>query len=275
MKLKLFHVDAFASRPFEGNPAAVCPLEEWLEDSVLQSIAGENNLSETAFFVQQDGGYSLRWFTPVTEVDLCGHATLASAHVLFQHLGYSEKTIRFHTRSGQLLVEKKDGFLHMNFPAITSYQCKAPGPLSEALGTDCPLVFCADDYMAVFPDEKTIKNLSPDFYLLSRLDLRGVIVTAPGDTTDFASRCFFPKLGIPEDPVTGSAHCQLTPYWATRIGKTKMEARQISQRGGSLVCELLRDRVRISGKAVTFMEGVIALEGVSAVKDSGIDPDLI
>lgn len=260
MKLKLFHIDAFATRAFEGNPAAVCPLDSWLEDSVLQAIAEENNLSETAFFVPGDIGYDLRWFTPVAEVDLCGHATLASAHVLFHHLGYSEKAIHFQTRSGQLVVEKNNGFLHMNFPAIDSDPCEIPPLLVEGLGAAPSEVLAADDYLVIFPHEDIVQTLNPSYHLLSQLDRRAVIVTAKGNTVDFVSRLFAPKLGINEDPVTGSSHCQLTPYWSKQLGKTKLQARQISKRGGSIFCELKGERVLLSGQAVTFMEGEIHIE---------------
>jgi len=259
MKLKLFHIDAFATRAFEGNPAAVCPLDFWLDDSLLQSIAEENNLSETAFFVPSANGFDLRWFTPVTEVDLCGHATLASAHVLFNHLGYSEKAIHFQTRSGQLVVEKTGGFLQMNFPAIESHPCEMPPLLVESLGAAPSEVLLADDYLVVFPNEDIVQSLNPSFHLLSQLDRRAVIVTAKGNTADFVSRLFAPKLGINEDPVTGSSHCQLTPYWSKRFGKTKLQARQISKRGGSILCELIGERVILSGQAVTFMEGEIEI----------------
>jgi predicted PhzF superfamily epimerase YddE/YHI9 len=260
MKLKLFQIDAFATRTFEGNPAAVCPLDAWLDDAVLQSIAEENNLSETAFFVPGDNGFDLRWFTPVAEVDLCGHATLASAHVLFHHLGYSKQAIHFQTRSGQLVVEKNGGLLRMNFPAIDSSPCEIPPLLVEGLGAVPSEVLSADDYLVVFPHEDIVQTLNPSRYLLSQLDRRGVIVTAKGNTVDFVSRFFAPKLGINEDPVTGSSHCQLTPYWSERLGKTKLQARQISKRGGSIACELKGERVLLSGQAVTFMVGEIHLE---------------
>jgi PhzF family phenazine biosynthesis protein len=259
MKLKLYQVDAFASRPFEGNPAAVCPLDEWPDDSLLQAVAEENNLSETAFFARSDRGFDLRWFTPVAEVDLCGHATLASAHVLFHHLNYPDPSVDFHTRSGRLTVTNKNGELQMDFPIVPSRPCKPPDILAKGLGVAPLHVLEGDDYLAVYPDESTVRSLSPDFSLLARLGLRGVIVTAPGDTADFVSRFFAPKLGIPEDPVTGSAHCQLTPYWAEKLGKSIFRARQVSRRGGELACELSGKRVLLTGKAVTVLEGVMSV----------------
>ena len=259
MKLKQYQVDAFARRVFEGNPAAVCPLEDWLDDQVLQAIATENNLSETAFFVPIENGFHLRWFTPVAEVDLCGHATLASAHVLFELLDYKEPAIRFETRSGPLVVERKNGMLAMNFPAGQPQPCPAPTALIEGLGRRPVEVLAADDYMAVFASEEEVRALRPDMAKLSQLDLRAVCVTAPGEQVDFVSRFFAPKLGIPEDPVTGSAHCKLTPYWAAKLGKTSLEAQQVSRRGGALQCELRGDRVILLGSAVTFMAGEICI----------------
>ncbi|MFH1102210.1 MAG: PhzF family phenazine biosynthesis protein [Pseudomonadota bacterium] len=260
MKIKQYQVDAFAGRVFEGNPAAVCPLEEWLEDNVLQAIAEENNLSETAFFIPSKNGFELRWFTPVAEVDLCGHATLASAHVLFEHIGYQNPRIAFQTRSGELIVKKKGASLEMDFPVQRPQECNIPPALIEGLGSTPIEVLASDDYLAVFSDEEIIGRLNPNFSLLSRLPLRGVIVTAPGKSVDFVSRFFAPKFGIPEDPVTGSAHCALTPYWAKKLGKGKLSAKQISKRGGMINCELKEDRVLLSGQAVTFMEGDIAFE---------------
>lgn len=253
MKLKQFQVDAFAGRVFEGNPAAVCPLNAWLSDDVLQTIAEENNLSETAFFVPKGNGFHLRWFTPVAEVDLCGHATLASAHVVFEILGYPKPVVEFETRSGKLIVEKKQGALAMDFPAIPPTPCSPPKALLDGLGAQPAKILAADDYIAVFDSETTIRALTPDFTKLAELDLRGVVVTAPGVTVDFVSRFFAPKLGVPEDPVTGSAHCELAPYWSAELGKTILNARQVSKRGGDIQCELRGDRVTLTGKATTFM----------------------
>ncbi|HWS12567.1 MAG TPA: PhzF family phenazine biosynthesis protein [Rhodocyclaceae bacterium] len=253
MKIRQYQVDAFTTRVFQGNPAAICPLDAWLDDSVLQAIANENNLSETAFFVPSDRGFHLRWFTPTAEVDLCGHATLASAHVLFEILGYAKKQIVFETRSGELVVESNDGLLAMNFPARLPLPCSVPDSLVDGLGHPPAEVLAADDYIAVFESEEVVKSLTPNFSKLQELELRGVVVTAPGRNSDFVSRFFAPKLGVPEDPVTGSAHCELTPYWASRLGKKVMEARQVSKRGGYLCCQLQENRVILSGKAVTFM----------------------
>jgi len=260
MKIKQYQVDAFASRAFEGNPAAVCPLESWLDDDLLQAIAEENNLSETAFFVPSDNGFRLRWFTPASEVDLCGHATLAAAHVLFAHLGHRGQVITFETRSGALSVKRKGDLLEMDFPACPPTPCTSFELLARALGRQPLEVLRADDYMAVFDNEAAIRGIKPDFFLLGTLDLRGVIITAPGGSYDFVSRFFAPRLGILEDPVTGSAHCTLAPYWAGRLGKSLLSARQVSKRGGSIICELNDDRVLLSGSAVTFMEAEITLQ---------------
>jgi len=260
MKIKQYQVDAFATRPFEGNPAAVCPLEKWLEDELLQAIAEENNLSETAFFVQGKKGFSLRWFTPVKEVDLCGHATLAAAHVIFDILGCAEPAILFETRSGNLCVEKVGDRLKMDFPVLPTTSCKVSENIVKALGARPIELLAADDYVAVFDSEATVRAIKPNHALLDQLDLRGVIVTAPGINVDFVSRFFAPKIGIPEDPVTGAAHCKLAPYWAGRLGKNILVARQVSKRGGKLTCEVNADRVFLYGSAVTFMEAEIAFE---------------
>jgi len=257
MKIAQYQVDAFARRVFEGNPAAVCPLEAWLKDEILQAIAEENNLSETAFFVPTGTGFQLRWFSPVAEVDLCGHATLASAHVLFEILGYPQPAIEFETRSGKLVVERKGGLLAMDFPARPPQACAPPPALIEGLGCPPVEVLAADDYIAVFDSEAAVRALAPDAAKLCELDLRGVCVTAPGSGADFVSRFFGPKLGVPEDPVTGSAHCELAPYWSSRLGKTTLKARQLSRRGGEVLCEMNGDRVILSGSAVTFMAGEI------------------
>ncbi len=259
MKIKQYQVDAFASRTFEGNPAAVCPLEHWLDDGLLQAIAEENNLSETAFFVPSEKGFKLRWFTPVKEVDLCGHATLATAHVIFEILNYPKQIITFETRSGDLLVERKGKLLEMDFPACPPSPCGIPENLIEALGQQPLEVFAADDYMAVFGNEEIVRSITPNQALLSQLDFRGVIITAPGIEVDFVSRFFAPKYGISEDPVTGSAHCMLAPYWAKKLGKDILTAKQLSKRGGSITCELKDNRVLLSGCAVTFMEAEISV----------------
>lgn len=260
MKLRQFQVDAFASRRFEGNPAAVCPLKEWLSDDLMQSIAAENNLSETAFFVPAQSGFHLRWFTPVAEVDFCGHATLASGHVLFDALDYEKQSVVFETRSGEMTVERSGKLYVMNFPAQPPKPCSPPKTLIEALGAKPTEVLAADDYLAVFESQAVVQSLAPDFARLGDLDLRGVIATAPGDDHDFVSRFFGPKLGIDEDPVTGSAHCELTPYWSQRLSKKQLRARQISRRGGDVLCEIAGDRVRLKGSAVTFMVGEIEID---------------
>lgn len=259
MKLTQYQVDAFTRRIFGGNPAAVLPLDTWLPENLLQAIAEENNLSETAFFVPENDGFRLRWFTPVAEVDLCGHATLASAHVLFTHLAHPGDTLRFHTRSGVLTVTREPEGYRMDFPASPPEPCDLPAALVTALGLTPPCVLRAEDYLVVLEHEQDVRTLTPDMHALSMLDRRGVIVTAPGSDCDFVSRFFAPKFGIPEDPVTGSAHCQLTPYWAGRLGKTDLTAKQISRRGGELGCRLKDDRVEITGQAVTFMEATINL----------------
>ncbi len=257
MKLKQYQIDAFTDKVFSGNPAAIIPLSAWLEDSLLQAIAEENNLSETAFFVATEKGYHLRWFTPVKEVALCGHATLAAAHVIFNILGYPKQTIIFETLSGELFVSKKENCLEMSFPACPPTACDFSETLAQAFGVRPLEVLAADDYMAVFDSEVTVRAIIPNQALLSQLDLRGVIITAPGLDVDFVSRFFAPKFGIPEDPVTGSAHCELAPYWAKKLGKPILSAKQVSKRGGNLRCEVKGDRVFLSGCAVTFMEAEI------------------
>ncbi|MFU8831030.1 MAG: PhzF family phenazine biosynthesis protein [Wenzhouxiangella sp.] len=259
MKLPLFQIDAFADRVFTGNPAAVVPLSAWLPDELLQSIALENNLSETAFFVADGRGFHLRWFTPEAEVDLCGHATLASAHVLFEHLGYTGMKLNFQTRSGELTVTKVRQGLSMDFPAIASEPIDAPPALLSGLGATPVEVRAAPDYLAIFASEQEIINLAPDFSALAQLDRRGVIATAPGNECDFVSRCFYPKLKVNEDPVTGSAHCKMAPYWAKRLNKTTLVGRQLSNRGGTVHCELVGNRVILTGRAVDYLKGEIEL----------------
>ena len=259
MKFNLFQVDAFAERVFAGNPAAVCPLEAWLPEPLMQAIAAENNLSETAFCVAEGEGYGLRWFTPKKEIDLCGHATLATAHVLFEHLGFTGARLDFSTRSGVLRVSRESGLLAMDFPAKTVEPCAAPAALVEGLGAVPREVHGGRDYLAVFADEAEVRALCPDPRRLAELDRHGVIVTAPGSDVDFVSRFFAPKFGVDEDPVTGSAHCSLTPFWAARLGKSTLEARQVSQRGGRLQCTLLGERVILRGRAVTYLTGAISV----------------
>lgn len=256
MKLPIYQVDAFASQVFEGNPAAVCPLEEWLPDEVMQQIAMENNLSETAFFVRQDKGYRLRWFTPATEVDLCGHATLASAHVLFEHLKYPGEQIPFYSNSGELQVRREGDMLVMNFPAspLNPVQ-EVPAALRQSLKVEPAEVYKATDYLYVVDDEGQVAGLEPDFALMSKVKTRGVIVTAPGEQVDFVSRFFGPAVGVEEDPVTGSAHTLLTPYWSNRFNKKELVGRQISRRGGSVYCKHLGERISLSGNARTYLQG--------------------
>jgi len=260
MNLPIFQVDAFSSELYKGNPAAVVPLQEWLSDEHMQAIAAENNLSETAFFVREGESYRLRWFTPTVEVDLCGHATLAAAHVLFEELGYQEDEVVFKTRSGLLTVKKEGAFLTMNFPADEMPKVEASSVLFKALGipktTD---TFKTDDYMVVLNSEEEVANLDPNIRMLSEVDARGIIVTAPGDEVDFVSRFFAPQAGVDEDPVTGSAHTKSTPYWSKRLDKNELKARQISKRGGDLICRMQGDRVEILGEAVTYLKGEIII----------------
>lgn len=257
MKLPIFQVDAFTDHVFGGNPAAVCPLDEWLDDEIMQQLALENNLSETAFFVKKEDEYELRWFTPEIEVDLCGHATLATAHVLFEHVGIQKSEIRFQTKSGVLIVSKENERLKMDFPTDDMPQVDPPAVLFQALGIRSDNVFFTDDYMVVLNSEEEVQNLDPDFRILSEVNARGVIVTALGDEVDFVSRFFAPGAGIDEDPVTGSAHTKLTPYWSKRLGKDILEARQISKRVGNLTCRYKGERTEILGRAVTYMVGEI------------------
>jgi PhzF family phenazine biosynthesis protein len=259
MKMKQYQIDAFASRVFEGNPAAVCPLQAWLPDALMQAIAMENNLSETAFFVPEGDGYRLRWFTPMAEVDLCGHATLASAHVILNVLGAETARVEFETKSGRLSVTRDGDMLAMDFPAQPPQPVAMPEALVAGLGVTPVEVLAAGDFVAVFDDEATVRAIVPDLGRLSQLELRGVCVTGPGKDHDFVSRFFAPKLGIAEDPVTGSAHCQLAPYWAARLGKDELTARQVSRRGGEVRCRLQGERVILSGRAVSFMEAEIEL----------------
>jgi PhzF family phenazine biosynthesis protein len=259
VKLTLYQVDAFAAKPFEGNPAAVCPLSHWLSDSVMQQIAMENNLSETAFFVPVDTGFHIRWFTPLREVDLCGHATLASAHVLFNHLGHAPEQISFDSRSGNLTVRQQQETLELDFPAQPPVACQAPDAICKAFAQSPHECLTAEDYIVVLDSEASVIEANPDLTLLSQLDLRGVAITAKSERCDFVSRFFAPKYGIDEDPVTGSAFTQLAPYWAKQLDKTQMSARQVSRRGGNVTCELVKDRVKISGEAVTYLIGTIDL----------------
>jgi len=259
--IPIFQIDAFTETVFGGNPAAVCPLDEWLDEAVMQAIAAENNLSETAFFVAQgEGAYDIRWFTPMAEIDLAGHPTLATAWLVVNQMDTGLETVTFHSKVGDILTVNRDGdLLVMDFPA------KAPSPadisqaLGDALGAEPAQSLSARDAMAVYDYEEQVRALTPDMVKVAALDYLGVIATAKGDDCDFVSRFFAPKHGIPEDPVTGSAHCTLIPYWAETLGKDKLHARQISARGGELFCEHMGDRVNIAGRSALYMEGTITL----------------
>ena len=259
MTIPIYQADAFTSHLFGGNPAAICPLTEWLPDEVMQKIAVENNLAETAFFIKTGDSFTLRWFTPEYEIDLCGHATLATAHILFTELGYQGDAIHFETvKAGILTVKRNGDKYNMDFPSRPPIPIETPNGLVEALGGQEPLaVLRSRDFFLEYESEEMIRDIAPDFYALSKMDTVGVIVTAPGKDVDFVSRFFAPGAGVPEDPVTGSAHCNLIPYWAKKLGKNKLHAYQISQRKGELWCELRGDRVLMSGNAVTYLKGEI------------------
>jgi PhzF family phenazine biosynthesis protein len=261
MRLPLYQVDAFTSEVFYGNPAAVCLLDRWIDDSILQAVAAENNLSETAFLVRNAEGFDLRWFTPVTEVALCGHGTLASAFVLFTCRKWPEENIRFRTRkSGELVVTRRNDLLEMDFPARPAYAQSPPAGLKEALRVSPQEILGSEeDLLVVLDSEKTVREVQPDFIALDRVACRGTIITARGDRSDFVSRFFAPRVGVPEDPVTGSAHCVLTPYWAGVLRKNDLHAFQVSKRGGELFCTHAGERVKISGKAALYMEGTITI----------------
>ena len=260
MRLPIHQVDAFTDHPFGGNPAAVMPLPEWLPDPLLQSIAKENNLSETAFFVPEGAGYRLRWFTPMHEVDLCGHATLASAFIILTELHPAWPQVAFSSRSGPLAVHRDQDRFRMDFPSRPSRPAPVPQGLAEALGAQVLEAWQSTrDLLAVLDSERTVRDLQPDMGALVRLEPYTVVVTAKGETVDFVSRFFVPKGGIPEDPVTGSAHSALIPFWAERLGRRKLHALQVSPRGGELFCELQGDRVDIAGKAVKVMQGAFIL----------------
>ena len=258
MNLDIYQVDAFSSKLFGGNPAAVIPLKNWLPDEVLQNIAAENNLSETAFFTAETDHFKLRWFTPVFEVDLCGHATIASAHVLWKELNYPKNEIKFNSKSGLLGVTNKEGLYTLDFPTDHLEEIDSLPLIEQALGISPVSMFKGrEDYLVILNYQQELEKLDPDFRQLSLLKSRGVIASAPGREVDFVSRCFFPYYGIDEDPVTGSAHTTLTPYWAKKLGKASLTARQISKRGGELKVELRGQRTAISGRAVTYLKGEI------------------
>lgn len=260
MKIQIYQVDAFSNRVFGGNPAAVCPLDKWLDTETMQKIAEENNLSETAFFVPKDDYFEIRWFTPKVEINLAGHPTLATAWVIFNELNYSKDTIRFISpMSGELFIKKNGDLISMNFPSNKPELIKADQLISEALGKTPVEVLKARDLLVVYKNQTEIENIKPDFGLLEKIDTFGIIISAPGEDCDFVSRFFAPRAGINEDPVTGSAHTILIPYWAEKLNKTKMEAIQLSERIGNLNCEFLGERVKISGMAKLFMKGEIII----------------
>jgi PhzF family phenazine biosynthesis protein len=257
MEIPFFQVDAFTDRVFAGNPAAVCPLSSWLDDTVLQGIAAENNLAETAFFVPDGEGYHLRWFTPTNEVELCGHATLASAWVLMNRVRTGLTEVRFRAIAGELRVTREGDLYALDFPSRPPKRIEPPRDLLAAIGTEPDQVWLARDYLAVFEKEAHVRAIKPDFRKLSEMNMYALIVTAPGESADFVSRFFAPGHGIDEDPVTGSAHCTLIPFWSERLGRKKLRAVQISKRTGELFCEDRGDRVKIAGRAVLFAEGKI------------------
>lgn len=260
MKLRIFQIDAFAERMFTGNPAAVCILDSWIDDNLMQQIAAENNLAETVFAVKNNDRYAIRWFTPEIEVDLCGHATLATAFVLFNHYLPNEKHIEFFSsRSGSLRVEKSEnGYLTLDFPADDLTAVDPMPQLYDALGATPEYIFKGKtDYLLVYNNQDEIKDMDPNFFLLNQIDARGIIVTSKGEEVDFVSRFFAPQAGINEDPVTGSAHTSLTPYWSEILGKDRLTAKQLSKRGGELICENHGTRIKISGKAVSYLIGEI------------------
>lgn len=258
MTIPIYQVDAFTLGPFSGNPAAVCPLDTWLDDATMQNIAAENNLAETAFIVPREDGYDLRWFTPTVEVDLCGHATLAAGYVVLNHLQPDVDSVSFETISGELTVTRDGDRLSMDFPARVPVPVAVSEALTDALGKAPSEVHLSRDILAVYDNEASVRKLSPDQVKLLALEEGfGVIVTAKGDSVDFVSRFFVPKGGIAEDPVTGSAHCTLVPYWAKRLGWSDLVAHQVSARGGELHCELRGDRVIMSGQCVLFLTGSI------------------
>jgi len=260
MEIPIYQIDAFTDHLFGGNPAAVCPLAEWLPDEIMQRIAAENNLAETAFFTRENDHFHIRWFTPVVEVDLCGHATLATAHTLYAHLGFTENEIRFISRSGWLKVRKNEDRLTLDFPADPVAPAEPPEELIASLGFRPTETFKGKtDWMVILRNQKEVEAIHPNLNLMTEVTGRGVIVTAPGKEVDFVSRFFAPQSGVPEDPVTGSAHTTLAPFWGKRLGKQELTAIQVSKRRGHLTCRLNGDRVEISGKAVTYLIGEIII----------------
>lgn len=259
MKLSIYQIDAFTGEVFGGNPAAVVPLEYWLEDNILQKIAAENNLSETAFFVDRGDFYQIRWFTPQIEIELCGHATLASSFVIMNHINPKLTEVIFGSHSGELKVVRNDEFYSLDFPAHVPEPCEAPENLIRAMNIIPEKIYSSDKYMLVYKTEADVCQVKPYMKLLKELDKLGVIITAPGDDSDFVSRFFAPAVGIPEDPVTGSAHCTLIPYWAKELNKSKLHAFQVSKRGGEIFGINKGDRVTIAGRAVQYLEGSISI----------------
>lgn len=264
MRIPMYQVDAFTEEIFKGNPAAICILDKWIDDKLMQSIAMENNLSETAFCIVEEEICELRWFTPEEEIDLCGHATLATAHVIFEYLNYNSNKIKFNTKSGILVVEKDENNLIMEFPARQGVKTQLTEELIDGLGKEPKEVYKSRDLMVIYENEKDILDLKPNMEKLKLIDAFGIIVTAKGEKVDFVSRYFAPLCGVSEDPVTGSAHCTLIPYWSNILGKKKMIAQQLSHRGGILKCEDLGNKVNISGKASLFFKGeiIINIDGV-------------
>ena len=261
MQLRIFQVDAFTNKIFSGNPAAVCPLEHWLPDEIMQQIAAENSVAETAFFISSNDGFKIRWFTPEIEMDLCGHATLAAAHVIAKHLNSSFTSLKFHSKSGNLTVSVENELLTMDFPSRKPEPDALPQVISDAIQPKPVEVLKSRDYVLVFETEEIIRSMKPDQSILNQINLDpgGIIVTARGNEVDFVSRFFTPQASIFEDPVTGSAHCSLIPYWSDRLGKDSLLALQLSPRVGKLLCKNLGERVLISGEAVTYLEGRITI----------------
>ena len=257
--IPIFQLDAFTDKPFGGNPAAVCPLQEWLPDDVMQSIALENNVSDTAFYVTEGDGFLLRWFTPKIEVDLCGHATLATAWLILNELEPDRASVAFESRSGTLTVSRDGDLLAMDFPVMVAEERPAPAGLAEAIGIEPVKFLKAVMNMAVLENEAVVRAVNPDFGYIKNMDGMGLIITAPGDQSDCASRYFAPHAGIDEDPVTGSAHCTIVPYWSGVLGKAQIHARQVSARSGDLYCLLEGDRVVLTGKARTVIKGTFTI----------------
>lgn len=259
MTVPFYHVDAFTAEVFSGNPAGVCLLDEWLQDELLQAVAAENNLPETAFLVRRASHYELRWFSPALEIDLCGHATIASGHVIFNRTGGDSERLEFMSKSGSLSVERQGDLLFLDFPSRKPEKCTVPDGLDAMFDISPEDVLVSRDLLVVFDDEDTVRNLDPDLNAIAKLEGFGMIVTAPGKNSDFVSRFFAPGAGIAEDAVTGSAHCTLVPYWAERLGKKNLHAFQLSKRGGELFCVDNGTRVSIGGRAVTYLSGTITI----------------